>query len=82
MAKCEVFLNGIPGCSWTKNLPVSEAGRAMAARLLAQLTEDQIADLFRASRANLMRNDSIENWIQGFKDKMKRDVFDASCATL
>ncbi len=76
---CEVQVNGLPGCSWSKSLSVSEEGRALIAGLLAQLTDKQITDLFTASRANLMRNDSIENWISGFKDKLNRDILSVKC---
>jgi hypothetical protein len=70
---------GIPGCSWRGNLQVSEEGRAMAARLLGQLTDQQITDVFTAARANLMRNDSIADWVAGFKDKLQREVVGTAC---
>ncbi len=76
---CEVNVNGIPGCSWHGNLVVSEEGRAMAARLLSQLTDKQITDLFTAARANLMRGDSIDDWITGFKAKLQSDIFNVQC---
>lgn len=79
LSKCEVYVNGIPGCSWRGNLAVSEEGRAMAARLLSQLTDQQISDLFTAARAPMMRNDSIADWVAGFKDKLQREVLGVSC---
>jgi hypothetical protein len=58
---------------------VSEEGRAMAARLLGQLTDQQITDVFTAARANLMRNDSVADWVAGFKDKLQREVVGTAC---
>jgi hypothetical protein len=78
---CEVHVNGLPGCSWTGKLQVSEAGRSMAVRLIQQLSNEQISDLFTAARANLMRNDSIQDWIEGFKTKIQRDLVDVICST-
>lgn len=78
-AKCDVYVNGIPGCSWNRALHVSEEGRALAASLLGQITDKQIVDLFTAARANLMRGDAVEDWIQSFHDKLNRDVFNAKC---
>ena len=77
--KCDVYVNGLPGCSWNRNLHVSEDGRSMASRLLKQLTDQQIEDLFVASRANFMRGDSVQDWISGFKAKLNRDIFSVSC---
>ena len=51
----------------------------MVRRLLSQLTDQQIIDLFTAPRANLMRNDTVNDWIDGFKSKMERDIFNVSC---
>jgi hypothetical protein len=78
---CSVQVNGLPGCSWTKNLQVSEDGRALAARLLAEFSDMQITDLFTAARANLMRNDTLADWISGFKYKMQRDVLGTKCSS-
>lgn len=79
LSKCEVYVNGIPGCSWRGNLAISEGGRSMVSRLLSKLTDDQIAALFSAARPNLMRGDSLESWIQGFKDKMASEIFNKAC---
>ena len=70
---------GIPGCSWRGNQAVSEEGRAMAARLLTQLTDKQINDVFTASRANMMRNDTITGWVDGFKSKLQSALVDTKC---
>lgn len=72
-------VHGLPGCSWTGNLLISEEGRAMAARLLQQFTKEQITDIFTAARANLMRNDSISDWVDGFYDKLQRDLLNVQC---
>ena len=79
VSNCEVTVNGLPGCSWTHKLAVSEEGRALAARLLSQLTTEQITQLFTAARANLMRGDSIEDWISGYYEKLNRDVLGQVC---
>lgn len=60
---------------------MTEEGRAMAARLLAQLTDAQITDLFTAARAPLMRNDTIADWVAGFKSKLQSEVIDTTCST-
>lgn len=78
--QCAVHVNGIPGCSWNGNQRVSEAGRALAARLLAQITNAQLHDLFTAARANLMRGDSVDDWISGFQAKLQKDVLQFQCA--
>lgn len=51
----------------------------MASRLLQKFTKQQITDLFTAARANLMRNDSISDWVDGFFDKLNRDLVSVSC---
>lgn len=76
---CQVQVNGLPGCSWSGALLVSEAGRSLATRLLTQYTTSQITDLFTAARANLMRNDSIIDWVNGFMDKIQRDLVSVTC---
>lgn len=79
LKKCQVQVHGLPGCSWTGNLQVTEEGRALAAGLLSQLTDKQIEDLFTAARANFMRGESIADWINGFKNKLHKDVLQSSC---
>jgi hypothetical protein len=79
LQSCMIQVHGIPGCSWTGKLLVSEAGRAMASELLSKFTHEQIIDLFTASRANLMRNDSISDWVDGFFTKLQRDITSVSC---
>jgi len=70
---------GIPGSSWRGNQKVTEEGRAMAARLLGQLTDAQLTDLFTAARADQMRGDSIADWVAGFRSKMQAGVIDTKC---
>ena len=79
VAKCEVTVNGIPGSSWHGNQKVSEEGRAMAARLLTQITDAQLSDLFTAARAPLMRGDSVADWVAGFKSKLQASLVDTKC---
>ncbi len=51
----------------------------MAARLMAKLTDNQISDLFKAARVNFMRNDSVEDWINGFKSKLQQQLISTVC---
>jgi hypothetical protein len=60
-------------------LLVSEEGRALASRLLSQFTHQQIVDLFTAARADLMRKDSVDDWVAGFFDKLQRDIQSITC---
>lgn len=53
----------------------------MAARLLSQLSEAQLTDLFTAARTPLMRNDSIADWVAGFQSKLQSEVIGTTCAT-
>lgn len=74
-----LHLSGIPGSSWSGNLPVSEEGRALAASLLSQLSDSQINDVFSAARSSLMRGDSISDWVAGFKEKLQLQLLDVVC---
>ena len=81
LSNCEVQVHGIPGSSWHGNQLVTEEGRAMAVRLLNQLTEQQIIDVFTASRAPMMRNDTITDWVNGFKSKLQSQLVNVQCPT-
>lgn len=76
---CQVSVNGIPGSSWSGNLPVTEEGRAMAARLLSKLTQQQLYDVFTSARSQMMRGESVTNWVNGFKKKMQDSMVSQVC---
>jgi hypothetical protein len=80
--KCEVSVNGIPGSSWSGSLPVSEEGRAMAARLLTKITTQQLSDVFTAARCEMMRGESVAAWVEGFQVKMQEQLVGVSCPTV
>lgn len=59
---------------------ISEAGRAFLAGLLAQLTDQQLRDMFEAARVT--RRDpsaSIDDWVGAFKQK-RDEIASARCA--
>jgi hypothetical protein len=83
---CRARLKGIGGIFRPSNLrnpKISEEGRALLAQQLSQLSDDQIADLFKAGRIeglhqkigddddNESREVTIDDWVALFK--MKRD---------
>jgi hypothetical protein len=66
---------------------VSEAGRAFLARLLAQLSDDQIRALFEVSRVTLRLRDpanarsgfaTVAEWVTVFKQK-RAEILDRRC---
>lgn len=58
---------------------ISESGRKFLADLLIQLSDDQIRDLFRASRAERYDTDaSVEDWLRTFKSK-RRQIVEHRC---
>jgi hypothetical protein len=70
------------------NPVISEAGRAFLAELLAQLTDDQLLDLFDAARVDLRLREpgkpasghaTVVEWVTAFKDK-RQQVADRRCA--
>jgi len=58
---------------------VSEAGRQLIASMLAQLTHQQLVDLFTVARVDLFAGDSIASWVAAFEAKMARDIFNTRC---
>ena len=79
ISTCEVYVNGIPGCSWNGNMRASEEGRSMIARLLSHVTHEQIVDMFTAARVHMMRGDSIADWVAGFEHKLSSQLLNVSC---
>jgi hypothetical protein len=80
---CKARLDPIGGIFQTttlRNPAISEAGRALLAGQLRQLSDVQIADLFRAARINRLhqmtsdgsggsREVTLEDWVALFKKK-------------
>ena len=63
--------------------PITEAGRAFLANLLAQLSDVQIRDLFEVSRVEQRagageRRPSVDEWVRVFKNK-RADIVNHSC---
>ncbi len=58
---------------------VSESGRKFLSRLLSQLTDHQLRDLFEVARFTTREpNVSVDEWVDAFKRK-RDDIADASC---
>jgi hypothetical protein len=70
--------------------PISEEGRAFLAKLMNQLSDQQIRDLFRVSRADKTKEQTlkngmlapvaIEDWVQVFKQKRK-EIQEKRCSS-
>jgi hypothetical protein len=62
-----------------RNPKISEAGRKFLARLLVQLSDDQIHDLFSAAKADQVDQEpgsaSIDDWVEAFKERRDQIVF-------
>jgi len=90
---CKARLIGIGGIFRPSNLRnprVGEAGRALLAGQLAELSDTQIADLFRASRIDTLhetmkdghggrREVTIDDWVALFKKKRDEITSHAAC---
>lgn len=92
---CKARLKGIGGIFRPSNLrnpKIGEAGRALLAEELAQLSDAQIADVFRASRIERLhqttsdgnggrREVTIDDWVELFKKKRDEIVNHPGCET-
>lgn len=63
--------------------PISEDGRAFLARLLTQLTDRQLRDLFTVARFTIRRQPdghqtTIDEWVAAFKQK-RQEIVSARC---
>ncbi len=86
MRKCIVNVNGAPNASFKDAWQVSESGRQFLAKLMAELSREQITQLFTAARISMtVKPDangiglSIKDWVDAFMDKMNREIIDARC---
>jgi hypothetical protein len=90
---CRARLTSLGGpfrTSTLKDPVISEEGRALLAEQLAKLSDAQIADLFRAARverlpqkldddAHEMREVTIDDWVQLFKQKRSEITEHSAC---
>ena len=61
---------------------VSEGGRKFLSELLAQLTDDQLRDLFEVARFSKRDSSvSVDDWVRAFKQK-RDEIANAHCASL
>lgn len=84
-------VGNLPG-SWTgtlKNPVISEAGRQFLAGLLVQLSDQQLQDMFAASRVQLRPRSprdgrsgfpSVDEWVAAFKQK-RTEIVERRCAS-
>jgi len=77
---CTVQIHGIPGASWMHTWTVSEAGRALTARLLGAVTTEQLTDLFTVAKVQDFMGDTVEAWVSGFQYKLQRDLLNVTCS--
>jgi hypothetical protein len=76
-ARCLVTMRHLPYSGATfQDVRVGEAGRQLAARMLARLTDADIADLFRSARFDQKRGlfsdvRPVEGWVTAFKARVR-----------
>ena len=76
---CSIRVNGEPNGSWDGRLWVSEESRSLAANLFRQFSRQQLVDVFTAVRAEKMRGETVDSWVDGFLEKLQRDLLDVKC---
>ena len=75
--RCRVTMRHLPYSGATfQDVAVGEDGRRLAARLFEQLTDDDIADLFRAARFDQPRGifsdvRPVAEWVDAFKTRVR-----------
>jgi hypothetical protein len=75
--QCRITMRHLPYSGATfQDARVSEDGRRLAARLLARLTDDDIADLFRGARFDQRRGlfsdvRPVAAWVDAFKSRVR-----------
>ena len=72
-------MNGAPNATLSGSLQVTEESRKFVADLLAKLRDQLIVDLFTAAQIDKLGDASLQEWVDGFKTKIKRDVLDSRC---
>lgn len=76
--QCRANLRSAINGSLESNPKISEAGRALLARLLNELSDEQIRDLFVASQIELRDPNPIDAWVAEFKSKVSQ-ITDRKC---
>jgi len=75
--RCRITMRHLPYSGATfQDVRVGEAGRQLAARLFERLTDDDIADLFRAARFDQERGlfsdvRPVAGWVDAFKMRVR-----------
>lgn len=75
--RCRITMRHLPYSGATfQDVQVGEDGRRLAARLFEQLTDDDIADLFRAARFDQPRGilsdiRPVAEWVDAFKSRVR-----------
>jgi len=46
---------------------------------MAKLSDQQITDLFTAAQMEKLGNVTVNEWVEGSKTKVKRDLLSSSC---
>jgi hypothetical protein len=59
---------------------ISEAGRKFLSDLLAQLTDQQLHDLFEVSRFDVRSGHSVDEWVEAFKHK-RDEIATRTCSS-
>lgn len=85
-ARCVATMASLPYNGATfKAVPVTEAGRQHLASLLGQLTDNQIADLFKGARFDKKKSflvapaRPVSEWVSAFKTKVAQITDGAPC---
>jgi hypothetical protein len=86
MRKCIVKVQGAPNASFKDSWQVSESGRQFLAKLMAELSREQITQLFSAARIGMTVSPdssgnglSVKDWVDAFIEKMRLEIIEAKC---
>lgn len=79
--QCLVQIHGAPNASFRTTWKVTDEARAKLAAVLNKISDQQLLDLFTAARVQVgsVDNKTPEQWVNGFKTKLKRDLIDTQC---
>jgi hypothetical protein len=82
--KCLVQIHGAPNASFRTTWKVTDAARAKLGTVLSKISDQQLLSLFTAARVQVgsVNNKTPEQWVDGFKTKLKRDLIDTHCGDI